>query len=148
MLAETMTRLEMSWKKLLRAEKGPRQVERNRVKRGPQERKRTVGNEMVGQGVRKGVRCRPPMSSVEERQSLKHATTYQAVNGVAMPRLFFTWVDFTTRDIALPFSPPRHRHPADLSRVWPPAFTSLFPSTYASRTDILQTPFFSPAAAH
>lgn len=106
----------------------------------------------------------PAVSSAEKRQSLKHATTYQAVNGIAMPRLFFTWVDFTTRDITLPFplpSPPfLSRPPPCLSRppcrrqppcvpptlagcgLHPAAFTSLFPSTYASGTDILQAPPF------
>lgn len=89
------------------------------------------------------------MSSAEKRQSLKHATTYQAVNGIAMPRLFFTWVDFTTRDITLPFLHPHAFLAATPPPTIPPtlagcglhpaAFTSLFPFTYASGTDIPQT---------
>lgn len=118
----------------------PRQAERNRAKRGPR-KERTEEKRNGGAGRKRVKKARgwPAVSSAEKRQSLKHATTYQAVNGIAMPRLFFTWVDFTTRDITLPFPlpsspfpfpsspvpfspavpPPTTVRPADLSRVWP-----------------------------
>lgn len=102
MLTETVTRLEMSWKKLLRAEKGA-EADREKSSEKGTRRDRTGENEMAEEQGRKEARGWLPMSSAEKRQSLKHATTYQAVNGIAMPRLFFTWVDFTTRDITLPF---------------------------------------------
>lgn len=140
-----MTHLEMSWKKLRRAEKRDRGRQREIERKGETRKERTEEKRNGGAG-RKGMkkaRGWPAVSSAERRQSLKHATTYQAVNGVAMPRLFFTWVDFTTRDITLPFPlpspqalcflrprpvpfspavpPPTTVRPADLSRVWPPS---------------------------
>jgi len=82
----------------------------------------------------------------EKRQSLKHAATYQAVNGIAMPWLFFTWIlqseislFFTLLSLSLCTS----CRPVSLSLAEcglpPAAFTLLFPFTYTNRTDILQT---------
>lgn len=144
MLAETMTRLEMSWKKLLRTEKGDR--EKLSAKRGPGEngwRENEIAEQGEGgEGLTTYV-IRGEKTELKARYHLSGSKWYSDV-----PRLFFTWVDFTTRDITLPlpplhppFSPPHHRQPSTLGGcgLLPATFTSLFPSTYANEIDILQT---------
>lgn len=143
MLAETVT-LEMSWKKLLRGwgEKRPRRTERNRAKRKPGENgygERERNERAAGKGSARGWL---PMSSAEKRQSLKHATTYQAVNGIAMSWLFFTWIDFTTRDI-LPCPRPRPPCPSRRHARSPPPIVPTLAGCGSSILQLLHR-FFRP----
>lgn len=66
------------------------------------------------------------MSSTEKRQSLKHATTYQAVNGIAMCPGCFSCGWILQREILLsspatPFFVTTPPSTADLSKVWSPS---------------------------
>lgn len=69
--------------------------------RGKKEKVAEEGDREKSSGKEKGRGEERRVSSAEKRQRLDHATTYQAVNGTAMAGLFFTRVDFTTRDITL-----------------------------------------------
>lgn len=126
MLAETVTRLEMSWKKLLRAEKGPRQTERNRAKGGPGE-KRMGENEMV-QGW-KG--SEGPVAYVIRGEKTELKARYHLSSGKwysDAPVVFHVGGFYNARYYS-PLPAPsclsrRHaaaNRPADLSRVWPPS---------------------------
>lgn len=97
------------------------------------------------------------MSSTEKRQSLKHATTYQVVNGGICALVVFHVGGFYNARyysplplLHIPFSSPHHRQPPTLAGcgLHPATFTSLFPSTYANEIDILQTFLFLPHLLH
>lgn len=155
MLAETVTRLEMSWKKLQRAEKQRAEADREKSSEKGTGRE-TDREERIGRAgargrwrTRRGWESEVAAAYVIRGEKTELKARYHLSSGKwysDAPVVFHVGGFYNARycsPLSVPLPPslvPFSPFPPTLAGcgLHPAAFTSLFPSTYASGTDILQ----------